>query len=358
MLEQWGAVVTRRNLILILALVGTASLCAWLWIFSQSKLPQELETRSEKQIERPNYQAADLKQTSILPSLESTIPENHNAIWTATLSLAWTELVKQAGEPVVFQHSSDESAELLKKLNGTSLPENCLADGDKELRVTQAIPGLLIESTMRLFVPFKFEFFEVSKPIQFTSGDGTSTGVSMFGVREEEMYNTSTFRTQAVLLWDDFKYNGQFAVDLCQYTQPYQVVLARIPRPRTLHDAIEYHRSKLAKSTGHLSLHDEDMLHVPQMGFRFKQSFPQLSNTISNGKFQGLELEADSDIQWTLNKSGASVIASSRIAVLNGGPRLLSFNEPFLILVVNRSTDSVVLAIWVDNSEVLMPYQE
>lgn len=217
--------------------------------------------------------------------------------------------------------------------------------------------GLLqITAKIQLNVPFKFEFFDEEEPVLFGEIVNAKSPVAMFGVREDEMYNTMDYRKQVDVLWDTVNQNGEFAVDPCRYTEPYQLVLARMPRPSSFAEAIKYHNSKKLRNPN--KLHDEDMLLVPRMAFRMQQSFSELDGQVlKNHNFVGLTIQTANEIQWTLDKTGAKALASSTVTVLNGGPRLLSFDRPFLILVLNRATNATVLAIWVENDELLTSFQ-
>lgn len=299
----------------------------------------------------PEYEPKNFSKTTLVPTLDSPIPKDQNCIWSASSQYAWNQLKAKVGGNVLVESSSA----VVKKLNDFDFDPNSVSTSDLDVSVEQLGSFYSITAKIQLTVPFKFEFFDEGKPALFKETDQTETPIAMFGIREDEMYNTMDYRKQVDVLWDTVKHNGEFAVDLCRYTEPYQLILARMPRPKSLAEAIKYlHSRKLHRPD---KLHDEDMLLVPRMAFRMQQSFSELDGQVlKNTKFVGLPIQTANEIQWTLDKTGAKALASSTVAVLNGGPRLLSFDRPFLILILNRKTNATVLAIWVENAELLTPF--
>lgn len=341
----WSVVVASVVFVMTLAVSVSLFLRPW---------PAKVLEKTSDTTPISEYEVGSFSRTAIVPTLDSPIPDNQNCTWSASIQCAWNELKKEIGGDVQVESSSAT----VKKLNDSDFAPKNVAASDLDISISKMGPAFEITAEIRLSVPFKYQFFDAVKPVKFQSGDQKECSIAMFGIRESEMYSTQDYRSQVDLLWDSFKYNGEFAVDLCRHTDPYQLVLVRMARQKSLADAIQYHGTKM-KTSVMGKLHDEDMLLVPRMAFRMQQAFPELDDQIlTNPKFRGMELSTKNDIQWTLNKAGAKALASTKIAVLNGGPRLLSFDHPFLILVLNRRTKETILALWIDNDELLSPFNE
>jgi hypothetical protein len=187
--------------------------------------------------------------------------------------------------------------------------------------------------------------------------------------------NYARIREQVEILY--YRYgaspsNADFAVDLCKDTNPYQVVLARVPQRVPLGEAlktIEQNISQFKSDTHYedLSKHRPiDKLIVPDVLYKLTHHFEELEDKfLANPKWPNyLIFEARQMIDFSLSRTGVVLKSEARIG--GGGgmarpdveqPRYLYFDRPFLIYVKKRGADySPFFVMWVDNAELMSAF--
>jgi hypothetical protein len=192
-----------------------------------------------------------LKQSVIIPTLDTAMPEGKNVIWCATFQMAWDRLKNDViGEPVRIANA-EAAADSLNKavVADDDLPEGAYyaaagltKDGIAEkirremqerfhkepmdLDDKQAV--ILAYAYLRANVPFTLPFFDNDEEFQFTDVRGQKTRVSSFGLRHKDESKYFDLRDQVEVLYlkRGEKWGQpptEFALDLCRESKPNQV---------------------------------------------------------------------------------------------------------------------------------------
>jgi len=343
----------------------------------------------------------NLKQTSVVATLDCSIPEHQNAIWCSTFQIAWNELKDGIiGEPIEVIGAE----ELAAHLNQAGVSEEDLEEESyyatagfvkdgiieqiqnqmSELFPSEPIPefngqldpnAIIAYSYLNVDVDFGYPFHVYKYIFNFVDSNGTSTGVTAFCIQsgQSDPAFNEVLREQVEILYYKFgdgNESDEFAVDLCKYTSPYQIVLASIPRSNTLSEAVakvEQNISEFKNDPNYEVLHKlkpMDSLIVPDILYKLTHKFEALLDKhLGNPKWLSYFFsEAMQMIDFSLSRTGV-IIKSAAYSPLPPGryieePRRFHFDRPFLIYVKKREGGiSPFFVMWVDNAELMNEFQ-
>jgi hypothetical protein len=234
---------------------------------------------------------------------------------------------------------------------------------------------MLAYAYLNVAVGFEYPYYASPSAFEFQNSTGTRTGVTAFrALPGAQSGSALRVRQQVqVLYYEDARSPDavQFAVDLSRNTQPYQVVLARLPRCSTLREAAKILQDKIAgfrKDPDFDSLRKLrpiDTLIVPDVAYKLTHHFDELLNKfLGNPKWHDTRFfEALQKIDFTLSRTGVVLKSEARLAATRGGPakvekpRQLHFDRPFLICVMKREPSATpFFLMWVDNAELMTKY--
>jgi hypothetical protein len=361
--------------ICICVLLGVTS-CRRGWEPQAPASPEEMKT-------------ADLKQTSIVATLDSAVPDHKSAIWCATLQLAWNKLKDDIVRDPISIVGADSLSNALNHpsvsaddLDVTSFYADAglVSDGILERireqmarrfpaeprpifsdRYTQPLPTIVAYSYLYVNIPFTHAFSNQSVAFTFRQSDGESVETTAFCSVPQAARDQID-----VLNYDSpggFE-RTEFAVDLCKDTNPYQIVLARIPRPGSLSEAVASVEQKIAQFKQKPDYNDErrmrqeDSLIVPDLLFKLEHHFSELEGkSLGNRRFEDYSLfEVVQTIDFGLSRTGLVLKSKARLGAVRGGlpRRYFHFDKPFLIYVKRRAGASrPFFVMWVDNAELM-----
>jgi hypothetical protein len=334
-----------------------------------------------------NGDSSDLRHSVVVPTLDTPIPEGKNVIWCGTFQMAWDRLKNDVvGEPVRVANAED----LAHRLNRTSLTDNDLPDAsyyaaagftkdgiaDKIRREIRARfgkePGILEElesesvilayAYLRASVPFTLPYFENRQALLFTDSQGRATPVSSFGLRPEDHSAYSVLRHQVEVLYcgqeDEKGKPTEFALDLCRDSRPNQVIVACLPKQKTLLETVRDLDRKAAQPQGEyeLKLGPNSNMLVPNLNWILSHRFSQLEGAdkhLLNVGFESLFIGvAMQTIEFRLERSGVELESEAGVGIRGLTPDFY-FDHPFLIVVKKRGAERPFFVMWVDNAELL-----
>ena len=323
----------------------------------------------------------DLRQTAIVPTLDTPMPKGKSVIWCASFQAAWNKLKGEVGGPVRIKNAEEVAGRLNRaEQSEDDLPPGsfCTAAGRGQETVDRiradmarlfpdapppAIPegphALVAYGYLRAGVKFEHPYFE--EPRGFPFRDWETVGG--FGIREEHEGAYQELRDQYELLYRSPADNPwgaqQYAIDLCRHSQPNQVVLAVVPRGETLHDVLTDLDRKVAQWKPHemdRRLKKLDVLRVPNMHWRVRHHFRELEgadkvllNYAPGQVWLDTALQA---IEFKLDRGGAELSSEAAIH-FKGGPREFHFDRPFLLYLKKRGAKHPFFVMWADNAELL-----
>jgi hypothetical protein len=218
--------------------------------------------------------------------------------------------------------------------------------------------GVVTYAYLRAGIKFQSEYFDNPKALRFRDSSGRETVVRSFGIRESEKHFEGGYRSQVRVLFRD---KGEFALDLCQTSQPHQIVVARMKRQETLAATLADLEARIAKGFSR-ELGNQTTLLVPNLDWRIEHHFRELEGLdkkIQNPALRGhLLVWAFQFMQFRLNRGGAELESGADVRTWGDGhedkPNEFHFDRPFLIYLKKRGAAQPFLVMWVDNAELLL----
>jgi hypothetical protein len=358
------------------------SVLLWfLWPFSPS----------HNSIAGPPLFKADGKQlmaTVISPHLEAAIEPGKNVLWCSTFQLVWNESCRHAGGDIHLKDEPPMVAVLNKKLGNEKDVDTagCLvmsgrveegivgkirqgldrkfqgqADPDLLNRIESSLPpnGWLAYAYLFRELPFEYKFNRLEIPLEFGS-----KRVASFGIRDATCRMDDIHRADQVEVWD-YKNDDDFVLELKPKDKSERIILAKVTPDETLLKTVETVRSRISSSklqAWDKSLEMGESIVVPILNFDLFQDYDQLTGKqiITSGPLKGMPIGlAMQDIRFRLDEQGAilkSEAAEAKSAASERKRHHFIFNKPFLILLERKDAERPYFALWVDNPELLAPF--
>ena len=332
-----------------------------------------------------------LQQTVIVPTLDSPCPPNKNVIWCSSFQLAWNEVRDRViGAPLQVVGAEEVAARLnqakqsisdlesnsfyaaggrigegvidkIKRDMDAKFPSHPLPDLDQYAGGPED-RGILAYSYLTAKALFKYPFEQGKKGLSFTDSQGVKTEVEDFGCWPNPELKNERIRKQVDVLFysgDGMPDLGEYAIDLCRYSRPYQVVVAAV-RPRdSLAETLAHTRQEIERfrtspySKEMARLRTNDVVAVPEMLWKIEHHFSELiGRVVANANPAMPILEALQTTEFKLDRSGAAV-ESEALIVIKATPREFIFNRPFLVYMQKRGAERPFFVMWVDNAELL-----
>jgi hypothetical protein len=355
----------------------------------------------------------NLEHTSIIATLDSPFPKYHNVIWCSTFQMAWDMLKRYIiGEPVEVP-GAEKLADSLNKAEFSDknieyesyfaaaglLGEGIIAEIQDEM--TQLFPSepapvfddlndlpletIIAYSYLNADIEFEYPFYINNVEFDFQDSNGTISKVTSFCTLSDAGSSDMVREQVDVLYYNKDEQTGEteFAVDLCTYTNPYQVVLACVPQQKNLDKTVAYVEQKILEFKQDPSYEQlrklqpsaiggrtggrrpAETLTVPDVLYKLTHHFAELEGkAIGNQPWldQGYYIQkAMQMIDFTLGRTGVVLKSDATIVIpplgIDTGPRRFDFNRPFLILVKKREpAASPFFVMWVDNAELMQEF--
>jgi hypothetical protein len=354
----------------------------------------------EKEV--PSVKSTDLKQTSVVATLDDPVPPHRNVIWCATFQMAWDKLKRDViKEPIKIVGAEA----LAERLNQNEFPPTNI-ESESFYVAAGFVKNGIIEEVQRqmarrfpsesippfdpryktlpkaflgygflsVSVPFKYPFYASKNPFDFTDSNGTRSNVTSFdAIATAPDPDLEKMRGQVEILSggfvDLFGFRG-FAVDLCKDSMPYQVVLARIAQQEdTLGAKVASVEKRIADFKNNpdyeelRSLRHVDSLIVPDVLYKLTHEYRELvDHGIGNRAFSDCFIfEAMQMVDFRLSRTGVILKSEARMGGAGAGsdipPRDFRFDKPFLIYVKKRQADAKpFFVMWVDNAELMRSF--
>jgi hypothetical protein len=336
--------------------------------------------------------SVQLDSTIVIPTLDSPTPEKANVIWCSTFQISWNQLKDEVIKQPIQLAGAEEICNLLNNAKQSAadlkpdsyyaaagvVEEGIIDKIKKEMAdkfPSEEVPGfsfltpkdLIAYSFIYLEIKFLNPFEKRNKEFLFNDSAGKQTDVVSFGVWDDDS-KFDKIRDQLEVLYyhrpdsnDRLDERSEFAIDLCKTTEPYQIVVARIPKQQTLSRSILYLEDKISAyrttETYDPEFASDDVLIVPEMFWRIKHSFGDIVNKeLIHPAFKSYRMAlADQTIQFKLDRYGVILKSDSRIMIILGlfCPRYFVFDKPFLIYLKKRDARNPFFVMWVDNAELL-----
>jgi len=380
------------KLYVVAIIVGLAAVAAILWATNFGRyFVQRIEYSRATETFSGNSDL--LKETIILPTLDSPCPRNKNVIWCSSFQLAWNRMKDDViGAPVEVASAEELAARLntaeqsdadmeassfytaagrveegiisrVQKDMAAKFPSHSVPDFNDIAGIRRAI---LAYSYLTANVPFKYPYRQIKEKFAFTDSQGIKTDVGAFGVWGiESSYKKMREQVEVLYLLEDLQATNEelqmkeFVIDLCRHSEPYQVVVAMVEPKETLAQTLSYIRDRIANFKKGKNYERErflnrvDVLILPEMFCEIEHRFTELiGKMVTNANPAMPIVEARQGIKFRLDRYGAALESESRIEIA-ASPRYFHFNRPFLVYMKKRDREQPFFVMWVDNAELL-----
>ncbi|MHB1456233.1 MAG: hypothetical protein ACYC0V_04895 [Armatimonadota bacterium] len=338
-------------------------------------------TLTHNQIAGPAYlkkNADELKSTIITPHMEQKIVPGKNVLWCSTFQLAWNELCDLGGGSIKLKPDSpmadilskrsaskadiDDASyvavagfaedgavekirqELKAKFNGQESPDllNRLAPTSGFIAY-----GYLFKS-----LPFEWAFDRFSDNLTFQDKKVECFGIEQY-MPDRERREARSGKQISIL---DYKDQDDFVIELKTLQKKDHLILAKITPQSTLDQTVRMVMDRVMNSKP-VEFTSRANMYIPVLDFDLLKDYSELKRVIQsfNKRLNGRQIEiALQSIRFRLDETGA-VLKSEAMMVASITQTNLVFDRPFLVLLERDGAKNPYFALWVGNTELLLP---
>jgi hypothetical protein len=325
----------------------------------------------------------DLKRTVVTATMNAPFEQGKNMVWCGTFQLAWNEACTLVGEDLHFDPDPPIVAELDQKafrkddLDAASYVAlaGFVKDGIHQ-KIRQSLqekfgggakPGYIPSESLTprpqdlvaysyLFknLEFAVPFERLEKPLRFGYGE-----ISAFGMGDPKRAHEQ-MAPQVLIL--DYTGPDDFVIELKTKSQTDRLILAKVQPKANLAETVAEVKTR-SNSAKPQTCMPEDKLAVPRFNFDIVQTYNQIEGlklVVQNPKVAGdlQVLSAVQDIRFQMDEKGVILKSESHItfacAKAPSPSHVLVFDKPFLVFLERTNATTPYLAMWIDNSELLV----
>ncbi|HCN75810.1 MAG TPA: hypothetical protein DIT13_01285 [Verrucomicrobiales bacterium] len=313
--------------------------------------------------------------TTLLPVRGEPLPPGKNALWCATLQMAWDKACGDFGGPIRLLPASP-AAEALNRgrfnpawidnesvLTFGGLAGDGVLDAIEKGIKTRGWPASRMVPALRKdILPGDLVFHAVlskslSFPEPFAKLGHTRVGrksTSWFGFHPQ-LLEANRLREQVRV--HDYQSDENFVIELASKNSLDQLILARIDTPPRSLDAVSKQLiSRLKRAAPHAL--PADVLAVPNIVVDEKNSFPQIEGRKVAGS--GIYLRrALQTVDFRMDEKGVKLRSEASIAFgcsahySTGQPRLFILTPPFALLMKRTGAPEPYFIAWIANLDAL-----
>jgi hypothetical protein len=380
------------GLVVVAVLLGTGiyhrwKLLNWIGLGPKSEPPtvfSELDSGPQVQ---PTFvgESTKLKRTVILPTLDTPMVAGKNNIWCNTFQLSWNEMKDRViRAPIHVGGGAEELSRRLNEAKQTKADLNedsyYIAAGSVKDRIVEKIqtdmasrfpsvpkptfdPGgaLIAYSYLETHLRFKVPYLQHEWPLKFQDSTGNTSSVTSFGIREGYIPVYKPIWEQIKILYctHDPRYRLiEYALDLCQSSQPYQVVVAMVKPEETLEKTYQNLQERIGQIPSSDPRDKEwyqfdsvDNLAVPDMIWEITHHFTELENK-PVGEVGGPVITAMQMFHFRLDRSGVVMKSEAKFKPAAIAKEFI-LDKPFLLYLKKRDSEQPFFVMWVDNAELM-----
>jgi len=340
---------------------------------------------SAQQAEPKQIPSTDLTQTIITPVMQVPIVPGKNLIYCSTFQIAWNMLqdsiigdtIRLTGNPEVVRLLDKElstvedidpdcyvamvdtlTQEFLDRINW-ALKEKFGENAPLEVKQPLNPMGLQILAYAYLFKSLQFpvEFDRFEYPMTFKLDDDyvsvESFGVKGFSTGDQQ----DEVRGQVQIYYS--KNEWEYVVGLKSDSEADEIILAKIPSPKSLFEAISSTAYRVNMLTP-ISLEFGQSLAVPVFDYDVKHSFSDLmgKHFLNEGWTDWFISDAVQWIRFKMDEKGVILKSEAKIEMVMGMAQSFRFSPPFLIYLKQENAKFPYFAMWVDNAELMVRYKQ
>ncbi|UPT67274.1 MAG: hypothetical protein M0D57_00825 [Sphingobacteriales bacterium JAD_PAG50586_3] len=335
---------------------------------SEPKKERELNKENKLVNEKKKSQvsADSLKQTIVVPTLDSKITDGKNAIYSAAFMFAWNETEKKMGGNVIIKQ--DNSADFKAMVHNNTY-KNVLLPTEYATKVSvDGVSGEIVaiaEFTKKL--PFSDWFHDIGS-IRF-NGKGSFESFGIISHYDEVGISQMKIR--------HYNNNDEFIISLQPKDDDHEILLIMDTKyGSTLKDIFTSAKAKI-KATERLVKSKKtaswktyftklDRMAIPAIEFFIKNRYHDIEGQdFKAGNTPHIIVEAWQSIDFKFDRKGATLedqgYMASDSTVLETEkpqPKFMVFNRPFAIFLKRKDAKYPYFGMMVNNSELLVPFNK
>ena len=314
---------------------------------------QSSSSSSEKDIFPEEKDISELEASVFVPTLETPIEKGKNAIYSASLLMAWEEIKQVIQEPFVKFESKE-----LERMNQSESYQGVLQEDEYQSEVKVGAGSIEAKAQFSLSLPFYEPLEKSDDPLMFAGKP-----VAGFGVVGEN----------PVVRIEYYNNDRDFAIRLRPKDEEHEIILVmkKFDRKMTLGKEVKKWQQRATvfedlftyESQWRYGFGEEDELRVPSIAFNLSSEYPDILNSLFSTSTN--EFVVDECYQRTafiLNEKGAEIESEaamgqkSEAKVENSDPpqpKKLIFDQPYLIFLKRSDSNNPYFAMYVDNPELM-----
>lgn len=298
--------------------------------------------------------------TVFLPTLETPIESNKNAVYAATLLMCWDEIKTVLGSPI-----TDFTSKELERMHNSKSYQNVLKKDEYETTIEYDEELLTVKATayFRKLLPFDNPLTVNKKPFIFNKKD---TVRSMY-------IGAYTYGTVSMVYYIS---DDNFAIKLNPNDEQHEIILIKgEPLKQTTLGEVysaftktkdEQISKRTKKEDWRFYINEEDNGIIPMFSYNIKNHFTDIegSTFIAPNNLYRV-IKALQRNAFILNQHGVAVESFARmeIAAAAADPeqvippkKTMIFDEPFVIFLKRKDSEYPYYAMYVVNGELMIPY--
>ncbi len=334
--------------------------------------------------------ASSLARTDVLPVPTMQISPDRNYLYCATFRIAWDQLRQSPAAPVTLDPLPPIAAELnrlpyalenldpesyfaatvdaadVEKMNNALHQRFPSAGRPATTPVDEHGQGRILFAYLLKSLPFADEMDGNTPPLLFPDGS-TETRVASFG-GWSSLIHIADYRTDA-----------DFIIELKTESERDVMLLAKIPAGATMQETIDKILKRITSPNPlhtRFSLEAGEIALIPKLSFNIMKSYDDLlrkqivDSPVSEEEYPEFISRADQATAFVLNERGgkleSTVVIETTISDFGDDEpappppkiRKFHFDRPFLVLLREQQSHDPYFAVWIANSELMLPMQE
>jgi hypothetical protein len=339
----------------------------------------------------------------LVPSLDARHQVGRDLVWCASLDLAWQEMERLVGRPIVLRDADDAAAVIAGALGASSVRPEHLDPACYVASASRHTPAWLewLDAELRrkfgsgldrrlfpaepqpdLFAAYAYlqRSWTFAVPFQRLRGwmsfGRTKVDSFSLGSRFDRSDLYERRAAQALVHHhrflvdpdadaddddddDDCSRSEEFVVELVTDRRDDRLVLAGAEPRGTLAETVGWAMERLradAATDPRARLDREERLGVPCIDFDLCRSYHELyGRHFANAGFESQGFgEVCERVRFRLDEGGAKLVSESEFRGLSLPPRTVVFDEPFLMMALKHGAPAPFLALWIETPALLV----
>jgi hypothetical protein len=313
--------------------------------------------------------------TTLTAVLDTPLPDAKNLLWCATLQMAWDRAGKGIGLPILLDPPSKLADTLNQQpfdlrwvdgkavyLTGGRVDDGVLKEIDAGVRALSGRKSKLLDHLTPGLAKGDLVFFAmIHKQLNFEKPFGRlgkwplgGHDVPCFGFTPEQK-GTADLHQQVKVHHYDTK--DDFVIELLTKDPAEQLVLARVPAPRTTLGNVSAGVVKQLQTKAPVA-NANDLLMVPNIVVDEVMRYSELEGRRVKNQTDLILRQALQSIEFNMDEAGVKLHSEASIsfgcsAQMQVEPRLMILKPPFVLMMKRRDAPQPYFVAWIGNADLL-----